>query len=187
MRVFTGFINGITRLNDWIGRAVALLIFVMFAVLLLGVLYRYALDAPRVWTTEFTQFVFGFYAVMSGGYVMAHRGHVNVDLLYSALPLRARAVLDVLTSSLFFLFMITLLYYGGIIAWESVDSMETSYSAWNPPVWPFKIAIPVAAFLLLMQGIAKLIEDIAIAVGAIDGPLDARVDGPVDGDKEEAA
>jgi TRAP-type mannitol/chloroaromatic compound transport system permease small subunit len=41
----------------------------------------------------------------------------------------------------------------------------------------------VAAFLLLMQGIAKLVEDIAIAVGAIDRPLDA----PVDADKEEAA
>jgi len=170
MRLLNVFINGITRLNDWIGRAVALLIFVMFAVLLLGVFYRYAIDAPRVWTTELTQFVFGFYAVMSGGYVMAHRGHVNVDLMYSALAPRVRAVLDVLTSSLFFLFVITLLYYGGTIAWESVDSMETSYSAWNPPVWPFKIAIPVAALLLLLQGIAKLVEDIAIAVGAIEPP-----------------
>lgn len=170
MRLLTVFINGITRLNDWVGRLVALLIFVIFAVLLLGVLYRYALNAPRVWTTELTQFVFGFYAVMSGGYVMAHRGHVNVDLLYSALAPRARAALDVLTSSLFFLFTITLLYYGGIIAWESVDSMETSYSAWNPPVWPFKIAIPLAALLLLLQGLAKLVEDIAIAVGAIAPP-----------------
>ena len=33
MRLLNAFINGITRLNDWIGRAVALLIFVMFAVL----------------------------------------------------------------------------------------------------------------------------------------------------------
>ena len=184
MRLLNGFITAVTRLNDWIGRAVALLIFVMFAVLLLGVLYRYALDAPRVWTTELTQFVFGFYAVMSGGYVMAHRGHVNVDLLYSSLAPRVRATLDVLTSSLFFLFTITLLYYGGIIAWESVDSMETSYSAWNPPVWPFKIAIPVAAALLLLQGIAKLVEDIAIAVGVINGPLDSALKGDR---KEEAA
>lgn len=179
MRLLYAFINGITRLNDWIGRLVSFLVFAMFLVLLLGVFYRYMLDAPRVWTTELTQFLFGLYAVMSGGYVMAHRGHVNVDLLYSVLPRRARAGLDVLTSSLFFLFTITLLYYGGIIAWESVDSMETSYSAWNPPVWPFKIAIPVAAFLLLLQGIAKLVEDIAIAVGAIPAPAD--------GDNGEAA
>lgn len=165
MRLLYAFINGVTRLNDWIGRAVALLIFVMFAVLLLGVFYRYLLDAPRVWTTELTQFVFGFYAVMSGGYVMAHRGHVNVDLLYASLSPRVRAGLDILTSSLFFLFTGTLLYYGGLIAWESVESMETSYSAWNPPVWPFKVAIPVGAFLLLLQGIAKLFEDIAIALG----------------------
>jgi TRAP-type mannitol/chloroaromatic compound transport system permease small subunit len=184
MRLLHAFINGITRLNDWVGRLVSLLVFVMFVVLLLGVFYRYLLDAPRVWTTELTQFVFGLYAVMSGGYVMAHRGHVNVDLLYSALPRRARAALDVLTSTLFFLFVVTLLYYGGVIAWESVDTMETSYSAWNPPVWPFKIAIPVAALLLLLQGIAKLVEDIAIAVGAIPAPLDSD---NIDGDNEEAA
>lgn len=168
MQLLHAFIHGITRFNDWIGRILSLLIFVMFVVLLLGVFYRYLLNAPRVWTTELTQFVFGLYAVMSGGYVMAHRGHVNVDLFYSALSPRMRAVLDVLTSSLFFLFIVTLLYYGGVLAWESVDSMETSYSAWNPPVWPFKIAIPVAAFLVLLQGIAKLAEDIAIAVGAIE-------------------
>ena len=99
-------------------------------------------------------------------------GSMYIDIVPAASRLapRVRAVLDVLTSSLFFLFVITLLYYGGTIAWESVDSMETSYSAWNPPVWPFKIAIPVAALLLLLQGIAKLVEDIAIAVGAIEPP-----------------
>jgi TRAP-type mannitol/chloroaromatic compound transport system permease small subunit len=43
--------------------------------------------------------------------------------------------------------------------------METSFSAWNPPVWPIKAAIPVGTALLLLQGIAKLFEDIAIATG----------------------
>ncbi|GAB3670565.1 TRAP transporter small permease subunit [Salinisphaera aquimarina] len=165
MPVLYAFINGVTRLNAWIGRIASLLIFAMFGILLLGVFYRYALDAPTVWTTELTQFLFGLYAVLSGGYVMAHRGHVNVDIVYARFSPRARAVLDIITSVLFFLFTGAVLYFGGLIAWESIDSMETTYSSWNPPVYPFKAAIPVAAFLLLLQGLAKLFEDIAIALG----------------------
>lgn len=164
MRSLYAFINGVTRLNDFIGRWISYLIFALFAFLLLGVFFRYVLGSPTVWTTEATQLLFGLYAVMSGGYIMAHRGHVNVDLLYSALPRRARAGLDIFTSILFFLFTGILLYFGYVIAWDSISSMETSYSAWNAPVYPFKAAIPVAAFLLLLQGLAKLIEDIAIAL-----------------------
>ena len=165
MSIVRGFIKSITCLNEFIGRAAALLIFVLFAVLLLGVFYRYMLNAPTVWTTELTQFVFGMYGLLSGGYVLAHRGHVNVDLLYSALPLRARAGLDIFTSILFFLFTGALVYFGGQIAWESIQNMETSYSSWNPPVYPFKAMIPIAAVLLLLQGLAKLAEDIVIACG----------------------
>ena len=43
--------------------------------------------------------------------------------------------------------------------------METSYSAWNPPIWPIKAMIPLGTLLLLLQGIAKLLQDILIALG----------------------
>jgi TRAP-type mannitol/chloroaromatic compound transport system permease small subunit len=58
-----------------------------------------------------------------------------------------------------------LLVYGGSMAWDSVSSLETSGSAWDPHIWPFRLAIPLAALLLLIQGLAKLIADICIALG----------------------
>src|SRR5690554_4175761 len=105
MSVLTAFISGVTRLNDFVGRWIALLVFAMFAFLLLEVGFRYLLNAPTVWTNELTQMLFGVYAVMSGGYIMAHRGHVNVDLLHSTLKLRAQGFVDIFTSILFFIFM----------------------------------------------------------------------------------
>jgi TRAP-type mannitol/chloroaromatic compound transport system permease small subunit len=163
MSVLTAFISGITRLNDFVGRWVALLVFAMFAFLLLEVGFRYLLNAPTVWTNELTQMLFGVYAVMSGGYIMAHRGHVNVDLLHSQLSPRKRAFMDIATSLLFFIFTLALLWFGIDMASESIASWETSYSAWNPPIWPAKLAIPVGTGLLVLQGLAKLLEDIAIA------------------------
>lgn len=163
MNVLTAFITGVTRLNDFVGRWLALLVFVMFVLLIGEVGFRYLLNAPTSWTNELTQMLFGVYAVMSGGYILAHKGHVNVDLLHSHLSLRKRALMDIATSLLFFIFTLALLWFGIDMARESMASWETSYSAWNPPIWPVKLAIPVGTALLVLQGLAKLLEDIAIA------------------------
>lgn len=163
MRALSAFMTGVTRLNDFVGRCIAWLVAGMFVLLLLEVGLRYLFNSPAVWTNELTQMLFGVYAVMAGGYIMAHRGHVNVDLLHSKLPPRVRAVLDILTSSIFFIFTLALFYFGFQMAAESVASLETSYSAWNPPIWPVKAAIPIGTGLLVLQGLVKLLEDIAIA------------------------
>jgi TRAP-type mannitol/chloroaromatic compound transport system permease small subunit len=165
MRLIHAYIKGITWLNEYIGRWVAYLIFIIFALLLLEVFMRYLFSSPTSWTNELGQMLFGAYVVLSGGYVMAHRDHVNVDLLYSSFAPRTRAWVDIFTSSMFFLFMAALLYFGSSMAWESIQGMETSYSAWNPPIWPIKAMIPLGTLLLLLQGIAKLLQDILIALG----------------------
>ena len=168
-------LRGITRFNDWLGRGVALLLLVIFALLMAEVFFRYVAGAPKVWTGELTQMLFGIYAVLSGGYILAHAGHVNVDILYGRLPMRAKAIIDVFTSLLFFLFVGALVYFGSSLAYESISFWERSQSAWNPPLWPAKLAIPLGAVLLLLQGIVKLVKDILIALG-IEPPEGLGVD-----------
>ena len=163
MRAISAFMNGITRLNKAIGVAVAFLIFAIFVFILLEVFLRYLFNAPTVWTNELTQLIFGVYAVLSGGYLLVYRGHVNVDLFYGMFSRRGQAIVDVFTSVLFFVFVLALLYFGIDMARDSMSNWETSFSAWNPPIWPVKLCIPLGAALLLLQGIVKLLEDIAIA------------------------
>lgn len=164
MRAMLRIMRGITRINDWLGRGVALLLLVIFALLIAEVFFRYVAGAPKVWTSELTQMLFGIYAVLSGGYIMAHAGHVNVDILYTRMPARARATVDIFTSLLFFLFVGALLWFGSSLAYESMSFWERSQSAWNPPLWPAKLAIPIGATLLLLQGLVKLVQDILIAL-----------------------
>lgn len=163
--------NGITRLNNFIGSAIAWLVVLMTAFLLIEVFFRYVLSQPTVWANELTQLTFGFYAVMSGGYILAQDGHVNVDILYSTFSPRTKAIVDLCTSVLFFMFLAALLYYGSSMASESISSFERSYSAWNPPIWPIKLSIPVGCLLLLLQGIVKLIQDAERALSP-DTPQD---------------
>lgn len=184
MRLIHAYIRGVTRLNNFIGHWVAHLIFLIFLLLLLEVFMRYLFSAPTSWTNELGQMLFGLYVVLAGGYVMAHRNHVNVDLLYSTFPRRVQAWVDIFTSCMFFLFTLALLYYGSSMAYESVAGLETSYSAWNPPIWPIKLAIPLGALLLLLQGTAKLLEDILVALG-LESPVEATessVKSPAEGE-----
>ena len=165
MSAFSAFIRAVNRANEWIGDKLAYLLFGFFLLILLQVILRYVFNAPTVWAGELSQMLFGAYATLSGGYILRVGGHVNVDIIYSRLSPRARAAIDIVTSLLFFLFCGMLLIYGGSMAWDSISSLETSGSAWDPPIYPFRCMIPLAAFLLLIQGLAKLITDICTVLG----------------------
>lgn len=162
------FIKGIDGINEWIGRALSYFLYAFFILLLIEVFLRYLLNSPTVWANELSQMLFGAYVVLSGGYILKVGGHVNVDIIYTRLSDKARAVLDICTSVLFFLFCGMLLVYGGSLAWESLSTLEHSQSAWNPPLYPAKLTIPLAAILLILQGIAKLIKDFLILFGHED-------------------
>jgi len=77
---------------------------------------------------------------------------------------RGKAIADIITFALFIMFCGMMLAYGGSLAWESLSRFEHSQSAWNPPLYPMKLMIPTGAFLLLLQGIAKLVRDIVTVV-----------------------
>ena len=152
----------IDTVNDRVGNILSYFLFFFFVLLLMEVILRYFFNSPTVWANELAQMLFGAYTILAGGYILRTGGHVNVDILYSRLSKKSRAGLDIVTSSLFFLFCGMLLIYGGSLAWDSLSRFEHSQSAWNPPLYPAKLMIPFAAILLMLQGVAKLIRDILI-------------------------
>lgn len=158
----------VDRINDRAGKILSLLILLIFGLLLVEVIRRYLLNSPTVWANELSQMLFGAYVVLCGGHILASGGHVNVDIVYSRLSRKTQAKLDIITSFLFFAFCVMMVYYGGSLAWESLSTFEHSQSAWNPPIYPVKLTIPLGAGLLLLQGIAKLMRDILIVVKGED-------------------
>ncbi|MFP3981095.1 MAG: TRAP transporter small permease subunit [Desulfobacterales bacterium] len=164
-RLLSGFVNAINAVNEWVGDKLAYFLFGFFLLILFQVVLRYLFNAPTVWAGELSQMLFGAYAVLTGGYILRTGGHVNVDIIYSKLPEKPRAAIDILTSVLFFIFLLVILIYGGSMAMDSVGRLETSGSAWDPPVYPLRLTMPLAAVLLLLQGVAKLIVDVCTLFG----------------------
>jgi len=155
----------ITRINRFIGRWVSLAVLLIFGLLLADVVMRYLVGSPAIWTAELATLIFGAYAIIGGGYLLAERGHVNVDIFYGRLPRRRRSLIDILTWPLFLLFVGVLLWQGWDIAVEAIEDLERSNSVWKAPLWPTKALIPVAAILLLLQGLVRLWADIRVLRG----------------------
>ncbi len=155
----------VTRVNRFIGRWVSLGVLVIFVLLLADVVMRYLVGSPTIWTAELATLIFGGYAVIGGGYLLAERGHVNVDIFYGRMRQKRRSLLDVLTWPLFLLFVGVLLWQGWDIAYDAIEDLERSNSVWKAPLWPTKALIPIAAILLLLQGVVRLWADIRVLRG----------------------
>ena len=160
MRKLLAALSIVDSVNDWVGKILSFGVLIMFLLVISEVVRRYFFNAPTVWGNELTQLIFGMYVILSGGHILRWGGHVNVDILYSRFSIRGRAVIDIITFFLFLLFCVMVLIYGSSLAWESISILERSDSAWEVYIFPFKAMIPIAAFLLLLQGFVKLIRDI---------------------------
>ena len=152
MGAITAFARAVTTINAWIGRVVCYVVLILFVLLLGDVVMRYLTESPISWSAQASKMIFGVYAIIGGGYLLARRDHVNVDLFYGNFSPRKKAIVDIATSFLFFLFLGVLLSESYSLAYDSVQRMEVSYeTTWRPWIWPSKCMIVVAAVLLLLQ------------------------------------
>ena len=96
---------------------------------------------------------------MLGGYALRHRAHVQVDILTERLGPNALRVVEVLGYIIFF-FPFTWVFVTR--SWEfalrSWNQGETTYGAIQMPVYPLKMAMCVAAGLLLIQGVSEVLK-----------------------------
>jgi TRAP-type mannitol/chloroaromatic compound transport system permease small subunit len=158
------FLEVVDAISEWTALPLSLFILLMMLILLVEVVLRYLFHAPTIWSYETCQHLFAGYAILGGAYVLLYRGHVRMDVLYLQFSPRGQAILDVLTYLLFFLFIVVMLVYGVEDAVWSWSIKEVSKTPFHPPMYPLRTALPVGAFLILLQGLAHFIRALHMAI-----------------------
>lgn len=149
--------HGITALNRALFNGAKWLV-VLFAFLMLHeVAARYSFHAPTSWAPELATLLFGPFFLLGGPYLLHTGGHVAVDLLSSKAMGRMAIALKVVALLLALVFGAILFWFAWPLAEQSYQYQETSYTSWNPPVWPAKLVLPLAAILLVLQSLAELL------------------------------
>jgi TRAP-type mannitol/chloroaromatic compound transport system permease small subunit len=152
------FIFFVDRLSTAVGKAFAWLIVALTLHIAWEVLARYLFKRPSAWAFDMQMMYYGILFMMAGAYTLAKNGHVRGDILYGFLPPRVQAGLDLTLYIVFFVPGVTAMVWAGwYYAGESIAIREhSSLMADGPPIYPFKVFIPIAGSFLLLQGIAEI-------------------------------
>ena len=150
--------------TEWSGRFVSYWTLLSIFVYYYEVVVRFVFNSPTNWVHESMFLMYGMQYLICGAYALKQDAHVRVDVFYVKFPKRWKAIADIITSFFFYLFCGTMLVTGWTYAWQATQLGEVSFSEWGIQYWPIKLAIPVGAALILLQGTSRLIKDIQIAV-----------------------
>lgn len=162
----TSFLFLIDKISAWIGKAFAWCILIMTFGVSYEVFVRYVLRDPTSWAFDLSYIMYGALFMMAGAYTLSRDGHVRGDVIFRLWPPRVQASIE-LTLYILFLFpgMLALIYAGVDYAAESwsylpygPDGPRGEISINSPagvPVSPLKTLLPLAAFLVLVQGLAE--------------------------------
>jgi TRAP-type mannitol/chloroaromatic compound transport system permease small subunit len=149
----------VDRLTTFVGRFFAWAIAVLTLLVSWEVFSRYFLNHPHPWALDAQIMLYGTLFMMAGAYTLAHQGHVRGDVLYGNFTPRTQATIDLVLFVIFYLpGVVALTWAGWIYANESLAIRENTFSPDPLPLYPFKFVIPVAGFLLLLQGVIEILR-----------------------------
>jgi len=100
--------------------------------------------------------------MLGAAYCLLRRGHIRCDFIYEKFNPKTQGLIDAICYLfLFFPGMILFLIAGWESAYYSLVMRELSeVSPWRPPIYPFKMVIPVSAFLLILQGVSEMLKSL---------------------------
>lgn len=177
--------NGLLQLSrqmdrvSWASARVAIaLVLICALVSALNAISRYAFDMSSNAWLELQWYMFGAIVLLGAPHLLNTNGHIRVDLFYSKLNNRQRAILDLAG---LIIFLMPFSVYMTVQSWpwfvESWVIMEVSANAGGLLRWPVKLLLPLGFGLLALQGISEIIKRVAALRGEI--ALDTHYERPV--------
>lgn len=159
----TRLADAIDALNRRIGLAVRWAALAMALLQFAIVLLRYVFGVSFVFLSEAMLYLHGGLFMLGAGYTLLAGGHVRVDILYARAGARTRAAIDAAGHLLLLApALLLLLWWSWPTVRRSVAILEGPISVGGvPATFLLKALIPAFAVLLLLQGFAGLLRDLA--------------------------
>jgi TRAP-type mannitol/chloroaromatic compound transport system permease small subunit len=159
-------VRAIDRFAELCGVAIAWLMVPLVAAVVYEVVARYAFAAPTIWSFDVTYMLYGAMFMLGAAYALRVGAHIRTDFFWERWSLRTRGVIDSIAYLVFFFPGIALfLWVGWDEAWYAYEIGEMSeQTPWRPLLWPLKACVPLAAALLLLQGVSELVKSLHAAL-----------------------
>lgn len=151
----------LAKLSDAIGQAVSWLTLFMVILTFVIVVLRKFFDLGWIWLQESVTWMHAMVFMLAAAYTLNVDEHVRVDIFYSRMSARGKAIIN-LCGSLFLLLPLC-----AFIVWSSWDYVSESWrikeTSWQsgglPALYFLKSIIPLTAILLALQGVFQAISE----------------------------
>ncbi|MCP1675376.1 TRAP-type mannitol/chloroaromatic compound transport system permease small subunit [Natronocella acetinitrilica] len=192
MRFFLRVSSIIDTVNGAIGRLMGAAVVVLVLLGVINVVGRYlgahlGMQLSSNALLEGQTYAYNLIFLLGAAYVLRQDGHIRVDILYSSFGPKPKAWIDLFGALLFlipFCALVVWLSWDYTLrswgwthfphGWPDVERMERSPQPGGLPRYPIKTVIPLAFFLLMLQGVSEAIKRIAWLSGVPGSPLPGR-------------
>jgi len=172
--------RAIDALNENVGRLSYWLILAAVLISTGNAIVRYAFDMSSNAWLELQWYLFSFVFLFCAGYTLLHNQHVRIDIVTGGLSGRAKAWIEIFGTLFFLLPMaVTIMWLSWPVFTDAWASGEVSTNAGGLLVWPGRLMVPVAFFLLVLQAFSELIKRVAFLMKLIPDPAE-KDEGPTD-------
>lgn len=171
MEFLRKIVTATDKINEWIGSyLVSAAVFLFIGIIFSNVVLRYLFNTSFVFMAELEWHVFAFIFLMGAGFTLLHDRHVRVDIFYSNMDTKKKAIINCL-GVVFFLIPSCYLVLSTSIPWV-VNAYHIGEVSINPGGIPFRFAIkailPIGYFLMLIQGVSLGLKSVFVL---LDKPL----------------
>lgn len=123
----------------------------------IDVILRYCFNRPIHWMLEITEYIMLYIPFLGAGLVLKEEGHIRVDILINHLSQQTRKRLDMLTSFLGGLVMLTYTYFGGQVTWDHFKRGVPALESLKTPLFLILMIIPVGSFFFAVQFFRQMV------------------------------
>lgn len=157
-----GFLSRIVKVADMVERATRVACVAlgggMAAIVISGVIARYVMRNPMIWSEQVARAMMIWMAFLGISIAARQRSHLGVTLLVVRLPMQLQRLVKLFTDGLIFWFLYVLTVYG----LEMVETAETQIeTATGLSMSYFFICVPLSGLLTMIQMVVVMLIDVS--------------------------
>ena len=156
----------IDRINLTVGSVASWTAIPLTIVVLIEVLLRYFFNNPTIWAFDSSWMLHSLFFLLGGGFTMVRKRHVRIDLIFGALPRRVQLIYELVFFAVILVPVMTTLGIRStdyaLHAWRTGQAISSAI--WVFPAAPIRTVMPIAFFLLALQGIGEVLRNLLLLI-----------------------
>jgi|TARA_B100001175_G_scaffold272826_1_gene246223 C4-dicarboxylate transporter DctQ subunit len=121
------------------------------------VIMRYLFNSPTIWVNEVSRFLQIWATYLALTYSFHKQDFIRITVIYDRLNENGKKVLDFISFIFILIFSSFVVYYGWLIAYDSLKVGRTSSTILDVPSFLTELAIPLCFAFLVLRVILEII------------------------------